>query len=126
MGQQQLLLIVLATIIIGITVIVGIQIFRSHSIDEKRNLIINEGGSLAQMAMSYYKKPTALGGGGNSFLGWSIPGTMMMTATGSYVSKAYKDSVVIVATGNEVVTGTDSVKVQITVLPNGYNSTIIN
>jgi hypothetical protein len=126
MGQQQLLLIVLATIIIGIAVMVAVQLFRAHSIDEKRNLIINEGGSLAQMAMSYYKKPTALGGGGNSFIGWAVPGTMMITATGSYISKAYKDSVVIVGTGNEVVTGTDSVKVQITVLPNGYNSTIIN
>ena len=41
MGQQQLLLVVLGIIIVGIAIAVGMALFRSHSIDEKRNLLMN-------------------------------------------------------------------------------------
>ncbi len=126
MGQQQLLLIVLGIIIIGIAITVGIGLFRANSIDQKRNLLTNEGSSLATLAMGYYKKPTSLGGGGRSFIGWTIPGDMTTTATGSFTSTAFTDSVVIIATGNEVTTNTDSVKVKITVLADGFNSSVIN
>lgn len=126
MGQQQLLLVVLGVIIVGIAIAVSIQLFRSHSIDEKRDLLINEGGSLANMAMHYYKMPAQLGGGGHSFLGWNIPLDMQTTATGSFLSTAYNDSVVIIGTGNEVITGTDSIKVRITVMTSGYFFTVVN
>ena len=126
MGQQQLLLVVLGVIIVGIAIAVSIQLFRSHSIDEKRDLLMNEGGSMASLAMSYYRKPASLGGGGGSFIGWTMPGDMTTTATGSFTSAAYNDSLVIIGTGNEVTTGTDSVKVRITVLANRFYSTVIN
>ena len=126
MGQQQLLLIILGTIIIGIAIAVSITLFRAHSIDEKRNLLINEGSSLANLAMNYYKKPAQLGGGGNNFIGWTIPVNMTTTATGSFISTAYNDSVVIIGTGNEVVTGTDSIKVRITVMTDGYFFAVVN
>ena len=126
MGQQQLLLVVLGVIIVGIAIAVSITLFRTHSIDEKRNLLIDEGSSLATLAMSYYRKPASLGGGGSSFIGWTIPGDMSTTATGSFTSTAFNDSLVITGTGNEVVTGTDSVKVRITVLANRFYSTVIN
>ena len=126
MGQQQLLLVVLGVIIVGIAIAVGMALFRSHSIDEKRGLLINEGSSLASLAMSYYRKPASLGGGGRSFIGWTVPVDMTTTATGSFTSTAYTDSLVITGTGNEVVTGTDSVKVRITVLANRFYSTIVN
>ena len=41
-----------------------------------------------------------------------MPGDMTTTATGSFTSIAYNDSLVIIGTGNEVTTGTDSVKVK--------------
>jgi hypothetical protein len=126
MGQQQLLLIVIGVIIVGIAIAVSISLFRAHSIDEKRNLLMNEGSSLATLAMGYYKKPASLGGGGSSFIGWTMPGDMKITATGSFTSIAYNDSLVIIGTGNEVTTGTDSVKVKITVLANRFYSTVIN
>lgn len=126
MGQQQLLLIILGAIIIGIAIAVSIQLFRSHSIDEKRDLLIHEGGNLANMAIHYYKQPAQLGGGGRSFIGWTVPATMQTTATGSFVSTAYNDSAVIIGTGNEVITGTDSIKVRITVKSSGYFFTVVN
>jgi hypothetical protein len=126
MGQQQLLLIIIAAIVVGIAITVAITLFRAHSIDEKRNLLMNEGSSLASAAMGYYKKPTSLGGGGNSFVGWTIPPSMVSTATGRFTATAFSDSLVIIGTGNEVTTGTDSVKVKITVLENTFYSTVIN
>jgi hypothetical protein len=119
-------LIVIGVIIVGIAIAVSISLFRAHSIDEKRNLLMNEGSSLASLAMGYYRKPASLGGGGGSFIGWIMPGDMITTATGGFSSTAYNDSLVIIGTGNEVTTGTDSVKVKITVLANRFYSTVIN
>jgi len=125
-GQQQLLLIVLAMIIVGIAVVFSITLFRQKAIDSKRDLLINECGNLAMDAMKYYKKPFNLGGGGNSFVGWSIPEVLATTATGDYSATIFKDSVLIIGTGNEVVNGNDSVKVQVSVYQNNYTTQIIN
>ncbi len=73
MGQQQLLLIVVGLIIIAIAIIIGIDLFTASSAENKRDLVINECVNLATLAQQYYKKPTILGGGGNSFSGWQIP-----------------------------------------------------
>ena len=126
MGQQQLLLIVLAMIIVGIAVVFSITLFRQKAIDSKRDLLINECGNLAMDAMKYYKKPSTLGGGGDTFWGWSIPEILKTTATGDYLVTIFRDSVLIIGTGNEVVNGTDSVKVQISVYQDNYKTQIIN
>ena len=42
MGQQQLLLIVLGAIIVGIAIITAIVLFRSSAVENKRDLIFNE------------------------------------------------------------------------------------
>jgi|CZKP01.1.fsa_nt_gi hypothetical protein len=126
MGQQQLLLIVLATIIIGIAIIFSITLFRQKAIDSKRDLLINECGNLAMDAMKYYKRPSNLGGGGNTFTGWSIPEILTTTATGDYSVIIFSDSVLIIGTGNDIVNGTDSVKVQISVYQDNYKTQIIN
>lgn len=126
MGQQQLLLIVLGIIIVGLAVVFAINMFRQGAVDSKRDLLMNEGVSLANMAINYYKKPKMLGGGGNSFEGWIIPQEMTKTATGSFVSSVSTGKVIITGTGNEIVTGNDSVKVQVTAMPDTIISTVIN
>ncbi len=126
MGQQQLLLIVLGIIVVGIAIYMGIVLFRQHAIDSKRAIVTNECINLASMAISYYDKPPNFGGGGNSFNGWTIPSQLVLTATGNYKATVYSDSVVIIGTGNEVVTGNDSVRVKTSVYPNGYLTQIIN
>ena len=126
MGQQQLLLIILGIIVVGIAIAVGMGLFRADSVSHKRDLLLNETSSLATLAMAYYKKPANLGGGGNTFTGWSIPEQMKITGSGSFSAAVFKDSVVITGVGNEVVTGTDSIKVTTTVLKNNYYSQIIN
>ena len=71
MGQQQLLLIVLGVIIVGIAVVVGINVFTASSVEANRNALIGDATNLASMAQQYYRKPTALGGGNQTFTGWT-------------------------------------------------------
>ena len=87
---------------------------------------MNECNNLANMALTYSKKPTSLGGGGNKFTNWKIPDELKNTASGSYKADVQNDKVIITGTGNEVVNGTDSVRIQTTVTGNSYNSIIIN
>ena len=69
MGQQQLLLIILGVIIVGIAVAVGITMFQDNAVDQNRNMVIADLQNLAAKAQQYFAKPTTLGGGGNDFSG---------------------------------------------------------
>jgi hypothetical protein len=126
MGQQQLLLIVVGLIIIAIAIIIGIDLFTASSAENKRDLVINECVNLATLAQQYYKKPTILGGGGNSFSGWQIPNGLKQSINGSFTEQVSADQIIITGTGTEIVSGTDSVKVEMTVTPTSYQTVIIN
>ena len=125
MGQQQLLLVILGIIVVGIAVSIGIHLFRVHAIDEKRDLLTDESINIATIAINYYKRPTSFGGGGRSFTGWEIPVQVRETAAGNYTAAIYSDSVVITGIGNETVTDNDSVEIKISVYPNSYRTTIV-
>ncbi len=125
MGQQQLLLIVLGIIIVGIAVYIGINLFSVNAVEAKRNNVTNELVNLASMAQGYYMRPTTMGGGNHSFVGWTIPGQLKVTANGNYNAAVDQDSIVITGIGNEVVTGNDSVQVKISVRPDKYRVTIV-
>ena len=126
MGQQQLLMIVLAIIIVGIAIAVSIELFRSNAIESKRDILVNECSNLASIAISYYKKPREMGGGGKTFTGWQVPNSMVQTVNGSYLAEVTEQQITITGTGTEVVTGNDSIKVQTIVTANNYYSVIIN
>lgn len=125
MGQQQLLLIILGVIIVGIAIVVGISLFRANAIEAKRNNVTNELVNLASVAQQYYLKPASYGGGSRNFTGWFIPPELKTTANGNYVAQVSANNVIIIGTGNEVVTNNDSVKVQITVMPTTFQTTIL-
>ncbi|HUI09093.1 MAG TPA: hypothetical protein VL221_02135, partial [Bacteroidota bacterium] len=67
MGQQQLLLIILGVIVVGIAVAVGITMFSDSAINANRDALSNDLVNLASRAQQFYRRPTSLGGGGNSF-----------------------------------------------------------
>ena len=69
MGQQQLLLIVLGVIVVGIAVVVGINLFNANATSANRDGVISDLNNLSAMGQQYYKKPTSMGGGGNTFTG---------------------------------------------------------
>lgn len=126
MGQQQLLLVLLGIVVVGVAIAVAINLFRGNAIDRKREILINESHNLGSIAIAYYKKPKMMGGGGKTFTGWTIPSSMLATVNGSYTANVSSDNIVITGTGTEVVTNNDSIKVKTTVTANAINSIVIN
>lgn len=98
MGQQQLLLIVLGVIIVGIAVVVGINLFNANAEESTKDTIISEGTNLGAMAQQYYKKPIAMGGGGNTFTNWQIPTDLVSTPTTGWAATVGAQSVTLTGT----------------------------
>jgi hypothetical protein len=127
MGQQQLLLIVLALIIVGIAIAISISLFRANAIEGKRDILIEETTSIGVLALQYFKKPPELGGGGKSFIGFTIPDQMVITANGNFMTANIQDDEIrITGTGSEVVTGGDSIEVLTVVTADELYTVIIN
>lgn len=72
MGNQQLLLLVLGTIIVGLAVSVGITQFRAYQVEAEGDEIQSTIMSIVADARIHAEKPTTLGGGGGSFAGFRI------------------------------------------------------
>lgn len=122
MGQQQLLLIVLGVIIVGIAVVVGINVFTASSFQANQDAVVSDCTNLAAMAQQYYRKPVALGWGGNTFTGWTIPANLDSTANGTYKAEVNPQKVVLTGTGTEEDDG-NPVTVKMTVDPVSIVST---
>ena len=104
MGQQQLLLIVLGVIIVGIAVVVGINLFNANARESTKDTMVSEATNIGAMAQQYFKKPVALGGGGNTFVGFTstkVPANILTTSTATYVLSGQ-------STTNCTITGTPS------------------
>ena len=84
MGQQQLLLIILGVIIVGIAIAVGLQLFQSGSIGANSDGVINDVMNIAAHADQYRIRPAAMGGGGGDFTGYELPQRMETTGNGTY------------------------------------------
>ena len=78
MGQQQLLLIILGVIVVGIAVAVGITMFNDSAVSANRDAVTNDLVNLAARAQQYYRRPTALGGGNASFVNLTVAGGMKL------------------------------------------------
>jgi len=64
MGQQQLLLLVLGMVIVGIAVVAGIQAFSEGKAKADRDAAISDAMRLISDIQAWELKPTAFGGGG--------------------------------------------------------------
>lgn len=129
MGQQQLLLIVLGVIVVGIAVVIAINIFTTNGIQQNREALIADLTNLGSMAQLYYRKATALGGGGNTFTGWTVPTELSQTDNMStaVTPTVAAQSVTLVGVGNEIGNdGSTKVKVTMIIGPNSITSTTIN
>jgi hypothetical protein len=85
MGQQQLLLIILGVIIVGIAIAVGLSMFTAQSVGANKDAIISDLTNLAANAYQYRIRPSAMGGGGGStYAGYSIPSTLASNENATY------------------------------------------
>lgn len=72
MGQQQLLLVILVTIIVGIATVVALNVFNTSADQANRDAVRQDILTASANAQGYFKRPTMLDGGGNSFEELSI------------------------------------------------------
>ncbi len=84
MGQQQLLLIVLGVIVVGLTILVGMSLAATYSEDANREAVGSDLITLTSLARAHYFRPTALGGGGYSFANFKIPNDLDTNGNGIY------------------------------------------
>ena len=104
MGQQQLLLIILGVIIVGIAIAVGISMFSSSSIQSNKDAIINDMNNLAANAYQFRIRPTTMGGGGGSYTGGSgfaIPLKLQSNDNGTYIRTNAAQAVTLVGTSSQ-------------------------
>jgi hypothetical protein len=102
MGSQQLLLIVVGVVVIGIMVIVGIAMFRDQASATNRDALSADLQNAAVLAHQWRKRPTALGGGGNqTFLGFQLIRTQNDNGTFA-LRNVTNSSMEIEAVGTEV------------------------
>ncbi len=115
MGQQQLLLIILGVIIVGIAIAVGLSLFSAQSVQSNRDAIINDLNNLAAQAYQYRIRPTSMAGGAGSYVGFTIPTKMQTNENGTYTSTPTANTIAFTAVSAQNPTNT----VQVTIDSNG-------
>lgn len=105
MGQQQLLLIVLGVIVVGIAVVAGINLFNSSHDESIKDELVSQCMAIGANAQQFFIKPAAMGGGNNTFNtggqgnnGYTIPTSMNTTTNGTYAGAATATTYTITAT----------------------------
>jgi hypothetical protein len=134
MGYQQFLMLILALLIIGVAVSVGLDMFNQNSRNINRQAIISEMNIYAGVANAFYKTPVSLGGGGRAWdadrlgywLGLNYDPTTNTTSSnnGIYAFSSIGDTLTIIGVGTE--TGNNgSTNVQATMTIQGINCQIV-
>lgn len=113
MGQQQLLLLALSTIIVGLAIVMGINMFGENAAQSNLDAVTNDVLTIASRAQGWYRKPAQMGGGGRSFNGLgTAPATKLnfpnTTENGTYTLLATDSTVLVTGTGVEDINGDGS------------------
>lgn len=117
MGQQQLLMVVLSMILVGVAIVVGQTMFEANAINNTQSMLAHDLLGYASKARGYYWRPSYLGGAHKDFNnvvdmnlfsgGENDNGIFTILSTS-------KDEIVMEGAGKLVIGG-DSIKVRITV-----------
>lgn len=102
MGQQQLLLIVLGVILVGVAVVLGIQYFSVGAEEGAKDELVAHCITIGANAQQWFKKPAAMGGGGNTFVGFDAHFTTNLVNLQTSTNGAY-DTNGETATGIQIV-----------------------
>ena len=128
MGQQQLLLIVLGVIIVGIAVVVGINLFGSSAKQANEDSIVQECLSIISSSQQWVRKPQVLGGPGTindySNFDFSIIGKPVAAGTLTFTN-ANGDRYVISARGVNTFTLTATGREGVIAVYTGITSTTV-
>ncbi|MBI4428316.1 MAG: hypothetical protein HY562_04285 [Ignavibacteriales bacterium] len=113
MGQQQLILVLLAIMVIGIAIAAGLGLFTSNQAEQNKVTIINDINNIRAMAYKYRVRPTAMAGGAGSYEGFTLPGGFASNENANYTLNVTADEIVVTATShvtpaNTITVGIDS------------------
>ncbi|MEL7832396.1 hypothetical protein [Fodinibius sp. Rm-B-1B1-1] len=117
MGQQQLLLVILVTILIGVAAVVAIDTMQEARTNSNETAVRQDILMILNDAQIYYRKPEMVGGGGNSFDGISqqhILSVEPKNENGYYEISGSGNTLTVTGTGSDA-----SVKVIATATING-------
>ncbi len=95
MGTQQILLIVLSVIIVGVAIAVGITMFGNQAYNSNQQAISGELQNYASQVIQYFKTPTSQGGAGqtldavdvsilSTFIGFTDQPNALITDNGEF------------------------------------------
>jgi len=120
--------ILLAILVVLFLFFKSCDLLNANSISANRDAVISDLNNFGTMAQQYYKKPSSMGGGNNSFNGWSIPNILKSTANGNYTSIVNNDQqITIIGIGTEI--GQDQlnkIKITATITPTTINTVTDN
>ena len=97
MGQQQILIIVLGVILVGLAVATGVTYFTGASVASNRDGIVHNLAALGGMAYGYKLGALPLGGGGTTYQGFTIPSKFTADENATYTSTVSDSSVTLTA-----------------------------
>jgi len=132
MGMQQILLIVLSVIIVGVAIAVGITMFGTQALNANRQAIANDLNTFGAMALAAYKTPKSMGGCGGDFtyapttgqpniytyLGFDATAGTMSNDNGRYkITSVETGKITIQGLGTEKADGTNYCGGQIVIEP---------
>lgn len=129
MGQQQLLLVILVTIIVGVATVVAINIFGQSAENANVDALRQDVLTLSAMSQGWYIKPELMDGGGGDFAGINVYDLGFgydVATSGTEFSNANGDFVITPGTGDITITATsrinDAITVTAVVAPNEITS----
>ncbi len=67
MGQQQMLLVLMAAMIIGIAIVLGLTMYQENALAANQDDLRDALMTVAARAQGWYRRPASLGGGARSF-----------------------------------------------------------
>lgn len=114
MGHQQIMLVLLGVLVVGIAIAVGVAMFRGNAIEQGRMALINDMLFIASRAREAYLKPSQMGGAQRNFSNITMCqlSTMEENDNGRYfIESASTDELVIVGVGRMVAEG-DTIRVR--------------
>ncbi len=86
MGTQQILLVVLGILVVGIAIAVGIAMFGATLAESNKDAIVNDMMNISQSAYRYKLTPVPFGGGGRTYSGYAIPEKLADNENASYIA----------------------------------------
>lgn len=112
MGQQQLFLLVVTAVIVGLAIMIGVEVFGSSMAKANEDSVRQDIIEISARLQQYYRTPAVLGGGSYRFpasltfnnigyFGDNVNGTTFENENGTYTISVDGNVVTISGAGNE-------------------------